>query len=196
MRTSIAMATFNGERFLPAGTVLQMRVTTKDSIGKYASFLIKARSAPVRSDLCVMWLEHLLLLSMLQHASGTYSWGRYVVVHPAGNTDIVEVCARYRGLLAEESTFASVTLEDLLEAQVLQGQRVVRAPQRGANGEHENRHGGRATHRAMVAQPKFKAKSLDINGLVSFRNAFGTMPLDGRTEDRSATGARRLPPRH
>jgi hypothetical protein len=72
-----------------------------------------------RSELAVMWLEHLLLLSMLQHASGTYSWGRYVVVHPAGNTDIVEASARYRALLAEESTFASVTLENLLEAKVL-----------------------------------------------------------------------------
>lgn len=42
------------ERFLPAGTVLQVRVTRAGSIGKYASFLIKARSAPARSDLCVM----------------------------------------------------------------------------------------------------------------------------------------------
>ena len=29
-----------------------------------------------RSDLAVMWLEHLLLLSMLQHSSGRWSWGR------------------------------------------------------------------------------------------------------------------------
>ena len=36
------------------------------------------------TDLLVMWLEHLLVLSMLQHPSGEWSWGRYVVVHPAG----------------------------------------------------------------------------------------------------------------
>ena len=60
-----------------------------------------------RSDLAVMWLEHLLLLSMLQHPSGTWSWGRYVVVHPAGNSDFADACARYRDLLADESTFAS-----------------------------------------------------------------------------------------
>jgi hypothetical protein len=72
-----------------------------------------------RSELAVMWLEHLLLLSMLQHVSGTWSWGRYVVVHPAGNTDFADACARYRALLAEESTFASVTLENLLDANVL-----------------------------------------------------------------------------
>jgi PD-(D/E)XK nuclease superfamily protein len=69
-----------------------------------------------RSDLCVMWLEHLLLLSMLQHVSGTWSWGRYVVVHPAGNSDFADACARYRALLVDESTFASVTLEELLDA--------------------------------------------------------------------------------
>ena len=72
-----------------------------------------------RSELCEMWLEHLLLLSMLQHASGAWSWGRYVVVHPAGNTDFAEACARYRALLVDGSTFSSVTLEELLDAGAL-----------------------------------------------------------------------------
>lgn len=69
-----------------------------------------------RSDLAVMWLEHLLLLSMLQHESGAWSWGRYVVVHPVGNTDFAAACERYRGLLANESTFSSMTLEELIAA--------------------------------------------------------------------------------
>jgi hypothetical protein len=72
-----------------------------------------------RSDLAVMWLEHLLLLSMLQHGSGDWSWGRYVVVHPVGNTDYADACGRYRGLLANESTFSSTTLEELVAADVL-----------------------------------------------------------------------------
>ncbi len=72
-----------------------------------------------RSVLCVMWLEHLLLLSMLQHESGAWGWGRYVVVHPAGNSDVTDLCARYRELLADPSTFASMTLEELLDAGVL-----------------------------------------------------------------------------
>ena len=46
-----------------------------------------------KTGLCVMWLEHLLLLSMLQHASGTWTWGHYVIVHPAGNTDFEEACS-------------------------------------------------------------------------------------------------------
>jgi hypothetical protein len=72
-----------------------------------------------RSDLAVMWLEHLLLLSMLQHVSGSWSWGRYVVVHPAGNSDVAEACARYRALLVDQSTFSSVTVEGLLDAGAL-----------------------------------------------------------------------------
>jgi hypothetical protein len=42
------------ERFLPAGTVLQVRVTSAGRIGKYASFRIRAHSAPLRNDLCLM----------------------------------------------------------------------------------------------------------------------------------------------
>jgi hypothetical protein len=72
-----------------------------------------------RSDLAVMWLEQLLLLSMLQHPSGRWSWGRYVVVHPAGNSDFAEACARYRALLVDQSTFSSVTVEELLDAGAL-----------------------------------------------------------------------------
>jgi hypothetical protein len=72
-----------------------------------------------RWDLTVMWLEHLLLLSMLQHHSGEWTWGRYVVVHPAGNTDFADACARYRELLADPSTFSSITTEELLDAGAL-----------------------------------------------------------------------------
>jgi hypothetical protein len=72
-----------------------------------------------RSNLAVMWLEHLLLLSMLQHTSAGWTWGLYVVVHPAGNADVADQCARYRDLLDDPSTFASATLEELLDANVL-----------------------------------------------------------------------------
>jgi PD-(D/E)XK nuclease superfamily protein len=72
-----------------------------------------------RSELAVMWLEHLLMLSMLQHPSRAWSWGRYVVVHPSGNLDMAELCARYGKLLADQSTFSCMTLEDLLDAKAL-----------------------------------------------------------------------------
>jgi hypothetical protein len=72
-----------------------------------------------RGDLCVMWLEHLLMLSMLQHPSGTWTWGRYVVVHPSANPDIVDACARYRTTLARDATFDTMTLEDLVDTGAL-----------------------------------------------------------------------------
>jgi hypothetical protein len=72
-----------------------------------------------RSQLCEMWLEHLLLLSMVQHVSGTWSWGRYVVVHPAGNSDFTEACERYGSLLVDQSTYSSMTIEELLDAGAL-----------------------------------------------------------------------------
>jgi hypothetical protein len=71
------------------------------------------------TELIHIWLDHLLMLSMLQHASRTWRWGRLVVVHPAGNTDYAEACRRYRALLVDPSTFSSVTLEELLDAGVL-----------------------------------------------------------------------------
>jgi hypothetical protein len=74
------------------------------------------------SDLAEMWLEHLLLLSIPQHASRRWNWGRYVVLHPAGNSSVADACARYRDLLVDSSTFSSVTLEELLAANVLPAQ--------------------------------------------------------------------------
>jgi hypothetical protein len=60
-----------------------------------------------------------VLSSMLQHPSGRRRWGRYVVVYPAGNTDVAEACARYWALLMDQSTFSSVTVEELLDAAAL-----------------------------------------------------------------------------
>jgi hypothetical protein len=92
-------------------------VTVAERSGVFAPGAIDAVKG--RSELAVMWLEHLLVLSMLQHPGGRWRWGRYVVVHPAGNPDIVEECVRYRSLLADESTFGSVTIEELIESAVL-----------------------------------------------------------------------------
>ncbi|HET7566880.1 MAG TPA: hypothetical protein VFJ91_02750 [Gaiellaceae bacterium] len=85
--------------------------------GAFAPGAIDALSG--RSDLAVTWLEHLLLLSMLQHPAGRWRWGRYVVVRPAGNPDLADVCTRYAARLADASTFATATLEELLDAGAL-----------------------------------------------------------------------------
>src|SRR6476646_9416546 len=78
-----------------------------------------ARQLLGRSDLAVMWLEHLLLHSMLQHESGTWTWGRYVVVYPEGNVDLADAVARYRAYLTVDATFAAITVEELLAAGAL-----------------------------------------------------------------------------
>jgi hypothetical protein len=98
-----------------------------ENVGRYGEVAARSRAfAPGaidtlqrRGDLCVMWLEHLLLLSMLQHSSGSWTWGRYVVVQPTGNSDLVDACARYRVMLADEATFATMTLEQLLGGETL-----------------------------------------------------------------------------
>jgi hypothetical protein len=74
-----------------------------------------------RGELCEMWIEHLLMFSMLQHPGENWTWGRYVVVHPAGNVDVVDKCNRYRGMLGDDATFATITLETLLDSGALSG---------------------------------------------------------------------------
>jgi hypothetical protein len=107
------------KRQLPKPTRLpRYREITKKS----RAFASGAIDAVNGTDLLVMWLDHLLVLSMLQHRSRAWSWGRLVVVHPAGNVDFTEACARYRGLLVDQSTFSSVTVEDLLDADALPAQ--------------------------------------------------------------------------
>jgi len=71
------------------------------------------------TELIHIWLDHLLVLSMLQDRSREWTWGRLVVVHPAGNTDFADACARYRALLVDDSTFGSLTFEALLDAGAL-----------------------------------------------------------------------------
>jgi hypothetical protein len=102
---------------IPKPENLRRYVEVAKRSGAFAAGAIDAVKG--RSELAVMWLEHLLLLSMLQHPSGTWSWGRYVVIYPSGNSDVADLCARYRDLLADRSTFASVTLEELLDGDAL-----------------------------------------------------------------------------
>jgi hypothetical protein len=98
----------------PAGRPLQRKIARRSGI-----FAPGAIDAADRTDLLVTSLEHLLLLSMRQHKSRRWSWGRYVVVHPAGNLDAADVCTRYAELLTEHSTFAATTVEELLDAGAL-----------------------------------------------------------------------------
>jgi hypothetical protein len=88
---------------------------------KSGFFTPQALDAVNGTELIHIWLDHLLVLSMLQHPSREWRWGRLVVVHPAGNTDFADACSRYRALLVDQSTFASATVEELLAADALPG---------------------------------------------------------------------------
>jgi hypothetical protein len=104
------------KRQLPKPSRLWRYHEVHDRSGAFASGAFDAVNG---TELLVTWLEHLLLLSMLQHESNRWSWGRYVVVHPAGNTDHVDASARYQDLLVDRSTFAAMTLEQLVDAVAL-----------------------------------------------------------------------------
>jgi hypothetical protein len=72
------------------------------------------------SDLTEIWLDHLLVLSMLQHPGGAWTWGRLVLVHPAGHAQAADAAARYRAALRDDdTTFATSHVEDLLTTDAL-----------------------------------------------------------------------------
>lgn len=58
-------------------------------------------------------------MTSLEHESGQWSWGCYVVVYPAGNLDFADVCIRYADPLIDRSTFAPMTIEALFDAGAL-----------------------------------------------------------------------------
>jgi hypothetical protein len=100
--------------------------STPSRLPRYSEITDKSRAfgpgaidAVNGTELIHIWLDHLLVLSMLQHPSRAWRWGRLVVVHPAGNTDFADACSRYRALLVDPSTFVSATVEELLEAKAL-----------------------------------------------------------------------------
>lgn len=78
------------------------------------AFTASWRDRIIGTDLQQIWLDHLLVLSMLQHPSKRWRWGRFVLVYPADNPSFAAASARYASLLRDGSTFAATTLEELL----------------------------------------------------------------------------------
>ncbi|HEY7626885.1 MAG TPA: hypothetical protein VH761_07450 [Ilumatobacteraceae bacterium] len=83
------------------------------------AFAAEAMDAVNGTHLIHIWLAHVLVHSMLQNPDDRWTWGRHVVVHPAGNSDFANACAEYASLLVEPSTFASATIEGLLAVDAL-----------------------------------------------------------------------------
>lgn len=72
------------------------------------------REKIVGTDLQQIWLDHLLVLAMLQHPSQRWSWGRFVLAYPKGNPSFAAAAGRYREVLRDAGTFEARTLEDLV----------------------------------------------------------------------------------
>lgn len=68
----------------------------------------------VGTDLQQIWLDHLLILAMLQHPSGEWTWGRYVLAAPADNPGFARAGQAYADLLQNPTTFEIRTLESLI----------------------------------------------------------------------------------
>jgi len=100
----------------PKPTRLARYREISDRSGAFASDWLDAVNG---TELIHVWLDHLLVLSMLQHPDGAWRWGRLVVVHPAGNTNWADTCSRYASLLRDDSTFRSSTLQEILGADAL-----------------------------------------------------------------------------
>ena len=99
---------------------------TKDRLNRYEEvhhasgvFVKGALEQILGTDLQQLWLDHLLVLSMLQHPSNEWAWGRSILVAPARNTSFADAADRYRGLLTDDMTFQYRTIDSLLDAGLL-----------------------------------------------------------------------------
>ena len=85
------------------------------------------RTAIVGTELQQIWLDHLLVLSMLQHPSKRWSWGRFVLVYPGENPSFARAAERYRDVLTDTATFEARTIESLVDVEGVLPEKVVRA---------------------------------------------------------------------
>lgn len=84
---------------------------------KSKAFHPEWREVVVGTDLQGIWIEHLLVLSMLQgRGSARYHEGRLVLIVPEGNVSYRNAAVRYAAILAEHTTFEVRTLESLLDS--------------------------------------------------------------------------------
>jgi hypothetical protein len=73
----------------------------------------------IGTELQQIWLDHLLALSISQHASGACTWAGFALVHPARNPSYARAAERYQSLLEEGISIRASTIESLLTADVL-----------------------------------------------------------------------------
>lgn len=67
-----------------------------------------------RRPLEQLWRDHLLACSMLLDPDSGFDEGRFVVLHPEGNTVVADAVSGYRACLLDDATFTAWTLEQVL----------------------------------------------------------------------------------
>lgn len=82
---------------------------------KSGAFRPDWRDRVIGKRLQQIWLDHLLVLAMLQHPSGRWATGRFVLVHPEENVGFARVAREYADVLTDTSTFEVRTVEELLD---------------------------------------------------------------------------------
>lgn len=93
----------------PAALARYVEVTERSDV-----FVDSWRDTIIGTNLQQIWLDHLLVLSMLQHPSKRWAWGRFVLVFPTANPSFAAAAARYRSLLRDPATFDAQAIETLL----------------------------------------------------------------------------------
>jgi hypothetical protein len=96
----------------PRDAVLQHYI---EVTGQSGEFREGWQAALIGTELQQIWLDHLLVLAMVQHPSRRWSWGRFVLVYPAENPSFARAVTAYRSVLREAAqTFEFRTIEGLL----------------------------------------------------------------------------------
>jgi hypothetical protein len=93
----------------PAALSRYVEVTERSGL-----FIDGWRERIVGTDLQQIWLDHLLVLAMLQHPSKRWKWGRFVLVFPAANPSFAAAASRYKNVLVDATTFEARTVEEMI----------------------------------------------------------------------------------
>ena len=78
------------------------------------AFIAGWRERIIGTDLQQIWLDHLLVLAMLQHPSKRWRWGRFVLLYPAPNPSFAAAASRYRDVLIDVSTYEARAIEEMV----------------------------------------------------------------------------------
>ena len=104
------------EHAKPAAAPKPVRLARYEEVTERSGVFISGwRDRLIGTELQQIWLDHLLVLSMLQHPSERWSWGRFVLVYPGDNPSFARTAAEYQAVLRDTPTFESRTVESLLD---------------------------------------------------------------------------------